>query len=224
MVPLALLASGAAALLLLVRSGPRPEAKPRQTKRQTKTVGWWTDDDFRVLEATARSIRANPADLLLPLTKESGLRQSAMNASSRASGLNQIMPSTARGLGISEAEFGEMPSQSIAKGLGYVRRYFHSLQWVREGHAFRSAAQVYEANFAPARLPLGTGRGVVLYRRGVDGRAYDDNRGFDVANKGTITMGDLADDLQKVASGSLYQGALARLRVATHVNYNPTIL
>jgi len=216
------LAAGAAVLggiLLGKNSSGASEGPPLDTKGKG-SIPWWTDDDFRAFVAMSQRLRMNPADLLIVLYSESGLRPDARNPRSRslppiAIGLNQIVHSTARSMGMSDAQWNNLLNLSVAYQLPIVERYFNGLQWVRAGNTFHSAAQVYLANFAPAKLSLGTDPDIVLYTRGKDGQSYELNKGLDHGNKGFITLRDMGITVQNNARAATFLAALDRLRQVT---------
>jgi hypothetical protein len=186
----------------------------------------WEDDDFRALAAVAKKNRMNPADLLLVLASESGLHPWAAyrvdedgNATTDksgypyAAGINQVTKAANDVLGITEAERATIPTWSVAEEIPLVDKLFRAISWTKTGKPYAHAGVIYAANFAPARMSEDVN--AVLYRQGVDGAAYTRNRGFDVAVKGYITVGDLVEHLRGVAMGPVYQSALRRLQAAT---------
>lgn len=183
-----------------------------------KGFNWWTIDDMRRFVEMAERLKMSPADLLIVLYAESGLHPGASNPGpppNIAVGLNQIVASTAKAMGMTEAERLSMLHMSVSEQLPYVERYFKHIPWVAAGHAFESAAQIYVANFAPAFLSRGSDPSTVLYARGTSGRAYDLNSGFDVEKKGTITVGDLARALARRSREGIFLSALQMLRDVT---------
>lgn len=200
-------------------------AAPLDTRGANANLSWWTDDDFRQFAAMAQRLKMNPADLLIVLYSESSLQPWARNPRDTskpaiAIGLNQIIRSTAHGLGLSDAQWQAMLTMSVHQQLPIVERYFRSLAWVAKGHGFDSAAQVYEANFAPGYLFKGSDPGTILYTKGKDGASYELNKGFDSAGKGYITLGDLGSWVARRAHDGMFLTALQRLRIATG---NPTL-
>lgn len=183
------------------------------------SISWWTDDDFRAFAEMSQRLKMNPADLLIVLYSESGLRPNARNPAdvrqpAIAIGLNQIVRSTAHALGMSDVEWQSMLSMSVNQQLPYVERYFRNIPWVHDGNTFQTAAQVYEANFAPAFLSRGADPNIVLYRK-EQGLSYSLNKGFDRENKGYITLGDLGKAVERNSKGATFLAALDRLRSVT---------
>lgn len=180
----------------------------------------WEDADFVALAEIARKYRMNSADLLLVMASESGLKPQATYRTAEdypyAVGLNQMTPSVNDLLGISEGQRTQIPTWPVSEQLPLVDKMWAGIPWTRAGRSYDSAASVYTANFAPARmLSRGITSDVILYEEGVDGSAYTANKGFDTEGKGNITIGDLTHHLALVAQQPVYKAGLQRLREAT---------
>ena len=178
---------------------------------------WWSPDDFRRLAGVALSLRMDPEDLLKVLASESGLNPHATNNSGgpkTAVGLNQLTPITNSIVGITELERQQIPLMPVAWQLEYMRRYFAGLPYTKRGGAYPNAGVIYTANFAPNKLLGGISPDRVLYTHGVDGAAYDLNKSLDFGQKGSITMGDMTTQAERVTNHKLYQTAVSRLRKA----------
>jgi hypothetical protein len=186
----------------------------------------WTDADFAQLYAVAKRLRMNPADLLLVLASESGLRPWAAyrvdedgkattdkSGYPYAAGLNQITRAANDALGLTEEQRATIPTWSVSRQIPLIERLFNAIGWTRAGKAYGHAGVVYAANFAPARMSADLG--AVLYREGVDGKAYSRNSGFDREKKGYITVGDLVKHLRGVANQLTYRAAIYRMATAT---------
>ncbi len=131
-------------------------------------------------------------------------------------GLNQLTAISDAITGLSEAERQDVIHWSVSQQLPLVEKVFAALPWTRAGRTYDHAGIVYEGNFAPSRmLSRGTSPDTVLFSQKDDGIYYERNRGFDVANKGTITVGDLIEHIRKVVVTPAYHAALQRLRDAT---------
>ncbi len=104
------------------------------------------------------------------------------NTTSGATGLIQIIPSTARGLGTTTDALAAM---SFAEQLNWVFKYFQHIGVVGKIHSLQD---MYMAVFTPRGV--GQPASMVLYSAGQPG--YDQNPGLDVGGKGTITVGDVA--------------------------------
>lgn len=180
----------------------------------------WTEEDFRRLAEIARTYKMNPADLLLVMASESGLKPQAVNRNAEgypvAVGLNQLT-SVANGVvGITEGQRVEVPTWTVAEQLPLVDRFLAGNPWTKTGKPYDHAGILYGMNFAPARMiSRGTSLDTILYERDVDGSAYDANKGLDVAGKGSITIGDMVEHLRIVVGQPTYLAGLQRLRDAT---------
>lgn len=179
----------------------------------------WTDEDFVELEAIANRLGMNPADLLLVLTSESGLKPYAHNDSPSqnfAVGLNQI---TAGANLMDEATRLSMLGWTVAQQLPWVEKTFQKNPY---SGPWSSAGVIYASNFLPGRLVArGGGSDVVLAEN--PEAYYTQNKGLDFNGDGKITNQDLSDHLrEKIAPKQVYRAALRRLYEATGNAYAPT--
>jgi hypothetical protein len=185
---------------------------------------WWIDDDFLTLEQVARDIRANPADLLLVLAGESGLKPFA-KAPTGAVGLNQLTPAANSTAGISEDQRQMIPELSVSAQLPIVGRFFSNIPWTKAGNSYENTCMLWEANFSPGYMTSrGTSLDTKLYDAVENPDAYKGNKGLDKEGKGYITVGDLCDQLHSVAGHEVYQSALRRLNNVTGQYYAPRFL
>lgn len=169
----------------------------------------WTDDDYRALVQAAAQLNARPMDLLLVLTAESGLNPQAIakvDGKPYARGLNQITPVNANGMKLSTEEWESISDMTPRENLPYVVRSLRSAVGTVK---FTDTGMLYQVNFAPASLKKGSADGLVLYS--MPGSGYMNNRVFDKANKGYITVGDLRKQLELVSQGSTFRTHAARL-------------
>jgi len=183
----------------------------------------WADDDFVNLYDIAKRLRMNPADLLLVLTSESGLKPYAVNRRSDgfpiAVGLNQLTTAANSSAKITETERLEIPTKPVSYQLPLIENFFSSSAWFKSGKSFDHAGAIYEANFAPARMfQRGTDLKTILYEESKDGVFYTQNKQLDTAKKGYITVGDLVDYMRRVSKDITYIAGLTRLRQATGKN------
>lgn len=95
-------------------------------------------------QQVASHLGVQPMDLYKIFNKESGLNPREVNPYTRATGILQFMPSTARGLGTSVEELKNMPA---IEQLDYVEKYFRPYR-----HKVRSYEDLYLATFFPAAL------------------------------------------------------------------------
>lgn len=194
--------------------------------RDVLLVPWWTDDDFRYLEGLSLGIRANPADMLLVLAGESGLKPFA-KAPTGAVGLNQLTSVANTQAGITEDQRRMIPELSVSAQLPIVNRFFSGMAWTKAGKSYENACVLWEANFSPAYMTSrGTSLDTVLYGKADKdgGKAYDANSKLDLAGKGYITVGDLCYRLKSVNNQEYFQAALRRLRDTTGKDYEPRLV
>lgn len=153
-----------------------------------------------------------PADLLGVGLAESGMRAAAHNRDGHASGLWQIMPDTAAGLGWDaedcEGEGDQPPLHtfrqlSAVRQLGLFERYF-----VQYRGRLVSAAACYVATFLPADLALAGDTAAVLVdksqadpKRWRRGWAYASNASFDANRDLKIQVHELEDAIRRNAVG-----------------------
>lgn len=174
----------------------------------------WTRAQYEALARVADRIGAEPADLLAVLYSESRLNPAADNGV--AKGLNQITWDGAQGW-LSKDQWLRIPTLSVDAQLPLVERSFLGSRAVaRMGEdAFANAAQLYQANFAPATIPKGSTDDTVLYRsaaRGGDAqedRNYRANKGLDSRRTGQIELGDLRGYLVRATDTADFRRALA---------------
>lgn len=197
-----------------------------------------SDDFLRELVAMARRFRvrgsrATAEDWARVWTAESGLSSHRAHGPAAApsglpfGGLNQMGPHEREAVGFL-GSFAEWLALDNLDQLPFVERYY-SLKPVHLIHDARSA---YVATFAPAYLPAAKDAAAVLYAyRYVPGMPavsadaatwaayaklnrsdpYTQNRGYDWARKGTITVGDLTVAIDRVG-GERWKEIAARLR------------
>lgn len=179
----------------------------------------WTTADFIALDATAKRLGMNSADLLLILESESALNPAAAYRDKDgfpvAVGLNQLTRVSNAVTGLTEEQRQALVTQPVSVQIPIVERFFQNIQWTKEHRGYPNATTIYAINFAPGRLmSRGNKPNTVLYSK-ADGISYELNKSFDVDKKGYITVSDLAVHLAKVSKRSSYRGALAALRMAT---------
>jgi transglycosylase-like protein with SLT domain len=148
------------------------------------------DEFFPALAAMCERLGCEPLDLLGVAANESGIHAGAHNRNGDASGLWQLMPSTARGLGWQVASD---PHLDAFRALGAVdqlprfERYFNPYR----GKLVSSGA-CYVATFLPALLPhAGDPTFVLCGSGGPLAWAYSANAGFDTGKTGVIRVSDL---------------------------------
>lgn len=144
-----------------------------------------TPEFLREMEGVAQRVGARPEDLMAVMALESARTFSpdVQNPDTRATGLIQFMPETARGLGTSTEALTGMTAR---EQLPYVERYLES----RRGH-IGNLESLYTSILygSPQEDPNTT-----LWNRGQ--AAYGANHGLDRNGDGRITAGEAADSVR----------------------------
>jgi hypothetical protein len=155
------------------------------------TMYTWTDDDARAYVAFCTALGI--ADTTVPLrvwANESNNDPAAHNPSGDASGLFQLMPSTAKGLGWdtdADPRLAAYRALSVADQLSWAARYYADMR----AH-LGTVRELYCVTFLPAMAHLAVDPNAVLCGlHGPFAWAYTANPGFDAAKKGSITGADL---------------------------------
>jgi hypothetical protein len=178
----------------------------------------WTDQDLLDFRAMAQRLNLRPADLLLVLFCESGLKPWAATPAKTkdgypvAVGLNQITSILNSSLGLDEESRAALLDKPVSEQLPYVER---SLRLFAGKYALPDAGALYTLNFAPARLAKGADGNVVLYDSKVDPGAYNSNRPADIGNKGFINIEDMRIALRRNANNPGFLAALGRYQAVT---------
>ena len=129
------------------------EEKPEEKfsgKKEKLTDEKKENEFLRKTKRIARQINCDYRDLLALMNSESGIRHTAVNKSSNATGLIQFTPQTARDLGTSVEELKNM---TALEQLDYVKKY---LEKYKKAAGFKSnekldAGDLYALVFLPAR-------------------------------------------------------------------------
>lgn len=138
---------------------------------------------YNKVVAVAKRVNCDPNDLMCLMNSESGLKTTAVNKSSGATGLIQFMPKTAKGLGTSCAA---LKSMSPEEQMVYVEKCIvNSKKMAGLGNQKIGAGTLYALIFLPARA----NRDIVTS----SGEAYyTHNKGLDMDKDGKISKADLA--------------------------------
>ena len=118
---------------------------------------------------------------------ESKFNPQAVNPMSRATGLIQFMPSTAKALGTTVEALAAM---TATEQLPFVRAYFKDRKL--------APRDVYPAIFYPA--VIGKADDAVIARAGE--KVYDQNKGLDVTGDGVLTAGDIRSKADRVVQAA----------------------
>ncbi|MEM9188956.1 MAG: LysM peptidoglycan-binding domain-containing protein [Myxococcota bacterium] len=146
-----------------------------------------TSDAFRTrVREVAAELSINPNYLMAVMHWETGgtFSPSIRNRHTRAIGLIQFMPSTARRMGTTDRALGRM---SAVEQLTWVQRYFAPMAGQLE-----TLEDVYMAVFRPANV--GQPSHQVLYRRGT--RVYYRNRNLDRNQDGRVTKREIGQNVR----------------------------
>lgn len=160
------------------------------------------------LDMCAR-LGCNPVHLAGVAANESGLRPDAHNPNGHASGLWQLMPDTAKGLGWSPFDCASgLPAfraLTATEQLPWFEKYFSPYKG-----KLVSRAACYVATFLPADLALSADMNAVLVdKNGRRGWAYSANAGFDQNHDLAITVQELDDAIHRAARGPKWEEFLS---------------
>jgi hypothetical protein len=171
----------------------------------------------------ASSYGADAPNLLAVWQSESGLRAAAHNPNGDASGLCQLMPVIAKGLGWDEGDCTNPPRLAHYRSLSAAAQL---LPWVERYYApwkskLTSPELAYLATFLPAYLERPADELVpslvIAAKKGPLGWAYEANMTFDPDRAGVITLGDLGAAVARNCHTARYSEAEARLAAALGV-------
>ena len=158
------------------------DAEALKNKWQKKNSGL-SQEFFNKVVAVAKRVNCDPNDLMCLMNSESGLKTTAVNKSSGATGLIQFMPKTAKGLGTSCEALKRM---SPEEQLVYVEKcIMDSKRIAGLGSQKLGPGTLYALIFLPARA----GRDI-LTSSGEN--FYSSNKGLDLDKDGKISKADLA--------------------------------
>jgi hypothetical protein len=147
--------------------------------------------DLRALIQSAYRLGVEPDWLAAVISFESGFNPRAQNPHSKATGLIQFMPSTARALlnaSSNDAAIQKLLTMSFADQLVLTERYFAPYR-----SKMSSLEDTYLAVFYPAAI--GTPPDHIVGRPG--SAVYNQNKVFDPEGKGYITKDDITSTIRK---------------------------
>lgn len=178
-----------------------------------RTDDWSQDDLVKLLDfCSALGI----GDCTIPLrvwANESDNKTTAHNANGNASGIFQLMPATARGLGYdvdSDPTLSAYRALSVSDQLDWALKYY-----LPHKGKLSSVSRFYVANFLPALLDHADDPEYDL-TSSLSPSVYEANKGFDTAGKGYITPQDLVDASVR-ATGPRTNELISRLQAAEGV-------
>lgn len=165
-------------------------AGPQAREIDTKAI---QDPNFKKkVEKVAAALGISSNNLMAIMKQESGVNPQARNKTSRATGLIQFMPDTAKMLGTTVEELYQMDG---VQQLDYVYKYF-KMTGVGDG----SLGELYTAVFMPKYV--GYPKDTVLGQRGAagfSGKVYAQNSGLDRNRDGVITKADIENSVSRFA-------------------------
>ena len=170
------------------------ESSKVTTDKVKKNLG---KEFLKEVKKAAKEINCNYKDLLALLNSESSLNPKAINSRTKAAGLLQFMPSTAKDLGTSTEEILNM---SATEQLVYVVKYFKIHKKIAgfKPNARLDAADLYALTFLPGRAK----REILTDS---SEKYYKHNKGLDLDRDGKITKTELAARInQKRVNESIF--------------------
>ena len=138
------------------------------------------------VEEVAKNLNCDPNDLLAIMYSECGLNPNHIEKSTRAVGLIQFMPATAKSLGYTTEEIANM---SATDQLDLVEKYVKNCNYYNKDQEL-DAGTLYSIMFLPGRANKD-----VLATKGES--YYNYNAGLDLNKDGVITKQDLANRLDQ---------------------------
>jgi hypothetical protein len=171
-----------------------------------------SDGFFDKLWAMCAKLKCAPLDLLACWYSESGLHAAAHNASGGdASGIFQLMPIIARGLGWNpnDATLAGYRALSAEDQLPWAARYYapHAGQ-------LPSSTACYLANWLPAFLAHASDPTFVLASTTVRLTIYNANRSFDHGGRGSILVADLGAAITRACTGPRWEEIVTRTQAS----------
>lgn len=138
----------------------------------------------------AARLGLEPGFIAAVIQHESGFNPRAVNPVAGATGLIQFMPATAAAMGTSVESLKNMSAESQ---LAWVEKFFRPYSKTMRKDV---PGDYLMATFMPAFV--GQPENTVLFARGSIG--YKQNAGFDHSGNGTITIGDVTSDIDKIVA------------------------
>lgn len=167
------------------------DVKPARGSFEKRKIDTSTiqDPDFnKKLQKIADKLGVAKSDLIAIMKLESGISHTIQNPDTKATGLIQFMPDTARELGTTTDKLRQM---TAVEQLDYVYQYF-VMRGIRPG---MKLGDLYLAVFWPAGM--GKPDSYVIAKRG--NVVYKYNKGLDVTKDGILTAGDVRRAVQAYA-------------------------
>ena len=148
-----------------------------------------TDEFYSKVVQISKRLKCDPDELMGVMNSESGINHKAVNKKSKATGLIQFMPDTARSLGTTTENLKKM---TAIEQLDYVEKY---LEKQKKAAGFSSdeqlsAGELYALVFLPGRANRS-----ILTSQGE--KYYSWNKGLDRNKDGKITVAELDTRVKK---------------------------
>lgn len=171
----------------------------------------WTVEDCGALLDFCAAVGITDATIPLHVwARESNNDPSAHNLDGDASGIFQLMPDTARGLGYpldTDPHLAAYRNLTVCQQLQWATKYYG---WQKG--LINSIGRFYVCTFLPALLAHGDTPGFILCAaQGPYAKAYRGNSGFDRDKKGWICVQDIVN-AANAAYGPRAQGIAAQVR------------
>ncbi len=176
----------------------------------------------------------NPQAMIECWNSESEVKSWVQNPNGFASGIFQLMPSSAHGLGwmpgdqrwSTAAQAAKAKNWALVASLhkelmsGYVKlNATQQLEWAKKyygGTSIHTAAECYVKTFMPVDVPHANEPNYVLC--GINGPYRDayiaNHQAFDIHGRGTIIIQDLVDRIERVSHTPRFQELKLRLGIA----------
>lgn len=162
-----------------------PNTSGTSAKGGTKAGNWKKDTEFmNKINAFASEKEIKASDLLAVMASESGFDPAAKNDITGATGLIQFTPKTAKWLGTSTEDLSKM---TRSEQFEYVKKFFDKSGGLKKG---ATAGDIYAQIYLPSRK-----NNDILAKK--DEAYYENNKPFDIGNKGYITKEDLQKRAEK---------------------------
>lgn len=170
------------------------------------------DSFFDRMSVIAMRYGWDPVHMLKVWMSESSLKPKAWNRMGNASGLFQLMPDTAKGLGWTLG-MDAFRMLTATEQVGWAERFYAQYKT----YELDSPERFYLATFMPALLAIKESRSPAFIICGSAGPfriAYYANKVFDRDNKGFVTVGDLGAAIERAAVGFRWNEIVIRMAKA----------
>lgn len=178
-----------------------PSTKPVVTKNDARKEPGFLQNVNKI----ATSLGTDSQNLMSVFKHESGFNPQAINPKTKAVGLIQFMPETARGLGTSTEQLLKMTGN---QQLPYVEKFYKPYSG-----KIKSLEDLYMTTFLPAmvgkpdNVVLGVAPGKIgpnketsdeiMFKKFTRGILYTQNKVFDLDKKGYYTVGDVKERIRQ---------------------------